>query len=145
MTKKRLRFVLSLGIIFPTLTLSPIAYAASDADCSIWLCLPTGFPSGCGEAKNAFTDRIKHFKSPLPNFSSCLLTGSPQGSTMTYQENVAAKMPDGHYLDGRRCQHYWDAPNDKWHWSPHGCTGTWYYINTYLDGQGYGEKFYYQR
>lgn len=133
------------AIPITTLMASPAVYAASDADCSIWLCLPTGFPSGCGDAKKAFVERIKDFKSPLPNFVNCILKDSPQGSTMTYNENVAAKMPNGSYIDGTTCRHYWDAPNDKWRWTPYGCTGTWNYIDTYMDGQGYGERFYYQR
>jgi hypothetical protein len=47
------------------------AYAASQAACGIWLCLPMGFPAGCGAEKAAFLHRMEHFKSPLPSFSSC--------------------------------------------------------------------------
>lgn len=52
----------------------PTSNAMSDheADCSIWLCLPSGFPQGCGPALSKFKDRIKHFRSPLPNFGSCV-------------------------------------------------------------------------
>ncbi|PKF50240.1 conjugal transfer protein [Enterovibrio nigricans] len=127
-----------------TLTVSPSAYAASDADCSIWLCLPTGFPSGCGDAKSAFKRRIKKLKPPLPNFSSCLLKNSPSGSSMSYKENVAAKMPDGSYIHGRPCI-YKRYNKDNITWTPYKCTGTWYYIDTYMGKQGYGERFYYQR
>lgn len=135
---------LVMGAIPMTTTVSPAAYAASDADCSIWLCLPTGFPSGCGDAKRAFKNRIKKFKPPLPNFVGCILKDSPQGSTMTYKENIAAKMPDGSYIHGQRCikEHHGQG---EYTWQPRGCTGTWYYIDTYMDGQGYGERFYYQR
>lgn len=135
------------GIPMTTLTVSPAAYAASDADCSIWLCLPTGFPSGCGDAKRAFKNRIKKFKPPLPNFVGCILKDSPQGSNMTYKENVAAKMPDGSYIHNTRCTYRKLGGGDSsaWEWVPKGCTGTWYYIDTYMDGQGYGERFYYQR
>ncbi len=29
-------------------------------------------------------------------------------------------------------------------WVPYGCTGTWKYVDTYMDGQLYGDRFYYQ-
>lgn len=48
-----------------------IVYAASEADCAIWICLPGGFPSGCGAAQKAFHDRLKHGRSPLPELWSC--------------------------------------------------------------------------
>ncbi|WP_223866409.1 conjugal transfer protein [Candidatus Enterovibrio escicola] len=139
--------VVMSGLPITTFTVSPTAYAASDADCSIWLCLPTGFPSGCGVAKNAFKKRIKKFKSPLPNFSSCLLKGSPQSSTMTHKEGVAAKMPDGSYRNGQRCVFDVDSSGNiyPFTWRPYGCVDTWYYVDIYMDGQAYGEKFYYQR
>lgn len=132
------------GLSTPTL-------AASDADCSIWLCLPTGFPSGCSDAKKAFKNRIKKFKPPLPNIVSCLVSSSDyptlpdqDPSNMTYREGVAAKMPNGAYIDGRRCikEHHGQG---EYTWEPRGCTGTWYYIDTYMDGLTYGERHYYQR
>lgn len=144
MTKKRLLFALSLGILLPTLTLSPTAYAASDAECSIWLCLPTGFPSGCGDAKSAFKKRIKKFKPPLPSFTSCLLKDSPKTSDMSAGEGVAAKMPDGSYIDGNPCIIIRNR-GEITHWSPKGCIDTWYFVDTYLDGEKYGDRYYYQR
>lgn len=69
------------------LTASP-ALAASDDECAIWLCLPGGFPSGCGAAKSAMKDRLKDFKPPLPPFQSCVVnsvsipsSGSTGGET----------------------------------------------------------------
>ncbi|MDD9900382.1 MAG: conjugal transfer protein TraL [Alphaproteobacteria bacterium] len=53
------------------------AHAASQAECAIWLCLPGGFPSGCGAAHSAFRYRIKHHKPPLPPLASC--TAGPEG------------------------------------------------------------------
>ncbi|HFU0229598.1 TPA: conjugal transfer protein [Vibrio parahaemolyticus] len=136
--KKSLLFALMVGMLPLT------ANAASEDECSIWLCLPTGFPSGCEGAKSAFKDRVKHLKSPLPGFIGCATQTSEHASEMTYQEGAAAKMPDGSYIDGTRCNHYWDAPNDKWRWEPHGCIGTYYYIDTYEDGNLYGDRYYYQ-
>ncbi|ANC00457.1 TPA: conjugal transfer protein [Vibrio parahaemolyticus] len=134
------------AIPMTTLMVSPTAYAASDADCSIWLCLPTGFPSGCNDAKSAFKQRIKKLKSPLPDFAGCLLKDAPiRGSEMSMKEGIAALMPDGRYIHDTDCKHYWDAPNDKWVWRPQGCIGTRYYVDTLMDGQPYGERFYYQR
>ena len=51
---------------------SSVTYAASQDECSIWLCAPAGFPgSECSAAHSAFIHRIKHGKSPFPSFSSC--------------------------------------------------------------------------
>lgn len=92
------------------LAVIPSSYASED-DCAIWLCLPTGFPDGCGKAKKAFLHRIKKFRPPLPNIASCLLKPSDlppesreqykeaikSSSKMSYREGVAAKMPAGKY------------------------------------------------
>ena len=66
------------------------SYAASQDECSIWLCLPAGFPSGCGAAKSAFKNRIKHHKSPLPAFSSCAVQSSTK---MTFTEGTMIYIP----------------------------------------------------
>lgn len=50
--------------------------AASQDECAIWLCLPGGFPQGCGGAYNAFKNRLKKRKAPLPSFSSCAIDGN---------------------------------------------------------------------
>lgn len=53
-------FVPAIAIIaFATTSLYAPESQASNDDCAIWLCLPTGFPSGCGGAKSAFKKRIK--------------------------------------------------------------------------------------
>ncbi|MGD1336094.1 hypothetical protein ACP6H1_27250 [Vibrio harveyi] len=79
---------------------SPPAMASSD-ECGIWLCMPFGFPSGCGDAKKAFKDRIKHFKSPLPPLHKCWfksdnLPGVPATEnvpSMGSKEGIAALIP----------------------------------------------------
>lgn len=49
-----------------------VAKAASQAECSIWLCLPQGFaPSACGAAQAAMDERIMKQESPLPDLSEC--------------------------------------------------------------------------
>ncbi|WP_072033006.1 hypothetical protein [Plesiomonas sp. ZOR0011] len=159
---------LLLGALCAPLTLP--AYAASDAECSIWLCLPTGFPSGCGEAKSAFLKRIKNRKSPLPSFSSCSAPASslPPGtpvSNMTSQHGIAAVMsysrqctqwgvdtaaqpicgkwemkPDK-VIRGTSCRVY--GNKDHKYRRPEGCLGTTDWVETYMDGQKYGDTFYY--
>ncbi len=53
---------------------APPAVAASQDECAIWLCLPTGFLAGCSDAKKAFERRILKGKSPLPAWGSCAVT-----------------------------------------------------------------------
>ncbi len=53
------------------------AYAASQAECAIWLCLPAGFSvSECGAAHAAFLERLRKGKPPLPPLSSCTIEES---------------------------------------------------------------------
>ncbi len=63
------------------------ALASSQDACAIWICLPGGFPSGCGGAYSEFKKRIKKGRDPLPKLSSC--TTGPNGETI-----------DGHYQLG---------------------------------------------
>lgn len=51
--------------------------AASQDACAIWICLPGGFPQGCGSAYSEFKKRIKKGRDPLPQLSSC--TTGPNG------------------------------------------------------------------
>jgi len=80
-----------------SITYSPIASADKGAECAIWLCLPTGFGSGCSAAKRAFKYRIKHFKPPLPSFASCLVKGGGGNTGLaddfTSKEGFAAYIP----------------------------------------------------
>lgn len=66
------------------------AIAASTDECSIWLCLPGGFPTGCSAAHSAMLKRIEHGKSPLPSLSSC--GGDDTEETTT--TGVAAYIPE---------------------------------------------------
>lgn len=146
-----------------------VSNAASEDECAIWLCLPGGFPSGCGDAKDAMKDRLEDFKPPLPNFSSCAVSApGGGGSTMSHDFDFAAYVPerevcemvdDGwglggkkrvcetipeHYVDGRRCQ--WSASlGSVEHNNPPGCTTTFRYIDVFVDGQRAGERYYWNR
>lgn len=64
-----------------------MALASSQDACAIWICLPGGFPSGCGGAYSEFKKRIKKGRDPLPKLSSC--TTGPNGEKV-----------DGHYQLG---------------------------------------------
>lgn len=71
-------------------------YAASQDECAIWLCLPGGFPQGCGAAHSAMIKRIKKRKPPLPSFGSCSEGGSGNYQ-MGYEPFVPCK--DGFELN----------------------------------------------
>ena len=76
------------------------AFAASQDECAIWICLPGGFPSGCGAAHSAMIDRVKDRKSPLPSFSSCAVQDD-SGSQMTHSYSYAA-----YISEHRVCKRY---------------------------------------
>ncbi len=71
--------------------------AASQDECAIWVCLPTGFTTGCSGPKQAFKKRIRNAKSPLPNFASCLVSGgyeeTGEASTIEKKRGNAAYIP----------------------------------------------------
>lgn len=73
--------VCALLCLFLSFTQTQNVYAASQNDCAIWLCLPAGFPSGCGGAYSAFKGRVKHGRPPLPNLASC--TTGPYGERVS--------------------------------------------------------------
>ncbi|HCG7560669.1 TPA: conjugal transfer protein TraL [Vibrio parahaemolyticus] len=130
--------------------------AASQNDCAIWICLPGGFPSGCGGALSAFKKRIKKFKPPLPSFSSCIVSGGK--SQMSYDHNYAALMPrrkvckswnyqygrcngefevvPQHYIKGTRCFRY------RGESEPEGCIATKRFVDVYIDGEPTGTTYY---
>ncbi|WP_282611043.1 hypothetical protein [Pelagibius sp. Alg239-R121] len=85
------------------LTSTP-AYAASQDECAIWLCLPGGFPSGCGAAYSAFIERITHKpkpKPPLPPFNSCAVDSGNIGFDWGFEEKKRCKNPEAKMLKGQ--------------------------------------------
>ena len=143
------------------------ASAASSDDCGIWLCLPTGFKSGCSGPKKAFLKRIKRFKPPLPSFTSCLLKGAAPGAQsdkFTADYGYAAYIPPKRYciktrlgfqgesaclewgvhpeqyIKKRRCRKPW---RDSSHYLPKGCRGTVRYTEVYRNGVLFGQPHYY--
>lgn len=142
------------------------AFAVSEDECAIWLCLPTGFGEGCGGAKSAFKDRIKKFKPPLPDFASCVVSkdnedSSQQGSTMTARDGYAAYIPPREECvkwrirqDERVCVQTEMVPSqvkkntrcrkDRDNIAtPRYCTKTIMYTETFMDGQQYGDTYYF--
>jgi|GEM_PF-1690218 len=75
----------------PAHALCPQPTSQSDSHytphCGIWLCMPGGFPGGCGPQKSAFKSRVSTRRcSSLPRWSSCF--GNDKGS---YDEGKAYK------------------------------------------------------
>lgn len=145
------------AVLMPT-----VGQAASQDECSIWLCLPGGFPSGCGGAKSAMMKRVKKGKSPLPDFASCAVK-SEEGSKMTYDYNNAAAVDErrickrytgnsnnsrcaewvtvpAHYMKGRVCTMNWQTGRR----SPDGCTATYKYVDVYIDGVSNGNTYFWR-
>lgn len=137
------------------------AQAQSQDECSIWLCLPGGFPSGCGAAHSAMVSRLKNWKPPLPDFGSCAVN-PPQGSGshMTHTMTPAALVPEHkecsqwtswgdsdqciawqtiptHYVEGTTCQ----TDNDGGSVYPPFCTQTVQSIKVFIDGKQAGTTF----
>ncbi|MGL6316667.1 hypothetical protein [Vibrio sp. WXL103] len=113
--------LLCLATMFTTY--SPQSQAASDDECGIWMCLPTGFIGGCSGPKKAFKKRVRRGKSPLPSFSSCLVSapqdqfaiktgpdGAPLGAdNFTSRTGIAA-----HIASHRVCER-WHTVGDTQH------------------------------
>lgn len=111
--------------LLATTALPTTAFAASQAECAIWLCLPAGFPSSpsgapssltCGDAKQAMISRIKDLKSPLPAFASCAVPGS--SSVMEAKDGMATYVPaheicTARFGDDERCIRWTTVP-EQW-------------------------------
>lgn len=145
-------FVFSVALAFA----APLK-AASENECAIWLCLPGGFPSGCGAAHSAMIDRVKDFKPPLPSFSSCAvnpLAGS--AGHIQSQHGIAAFVPtqsicvdreclewqtvQAHYIKGTACH-----KSENGRATPNGCTLTYYWAEVFIDGQLAGPTYYWHK
>ncbi|EIZ7265932.1 conjugal transfer protein TraL [Salmonella enterica] len=146
-----------------TSMISPSVQAASEDECAIWLCLPGGFPSGCGGAKSAMLKRVKKGKSPLPDFVSCAVKGDSGGSSMTYDYNYAAAIQEqrvckrytgnhnnsrcvewetvpAHYQKGKVCT----INNQTGNRTPRGCTSTYRYVDVFIDGALAGDTYFWR-
>lgn len=158
----------NLTLVAITLAASCFSFSASAAspdECAIWLCLPTGFTTGCDGAKSAFKNRIKRMKSPLPSFSSCLVnSGNTTGTSdsFTAKNGVAAYIPSYKYCVkyGRQFKDYeciaWEETKPEYRKdtvcrfggkdqtrTPAHCSRTYRYAEVYRNGILYGETHYY--
>lgn len=148
-----------LTLLF-SIFLSSNSFAASEAECKIWVCLPGGFGVDCQDARVAMEKRIDQNKTPLPKFSSCEDEKEKDGSTMSYDYSYAAYIPehqscethygksiyncttiDAHWIKDTRCIHY-HSDNKGTVWQPKGCTMTKRYIDVLVDGIPVGETYY---
>lgn len=151
--------VILIVILFFAFVSMPRAYAASQDACSIWICLPGGFPHGCSGAYSEFKHRIKKGRPPLPQLSSC--TTGPNGEKVSgryqlgyerfepcedgfvlrenkqvYRSNQAACYraqcaPQQYEQDNYRCENYQAILRPK----PN-------FVKMWVDGEYLGQYFY---
>lgn len=155
-------------LFIPLSVFSFNTFSASQDECSIWLCLPGGFPAGCSGAHSAMIDRIKDGKSPLPSFSSCAIDDGNAGLSHKYsyaayipQHEVCIKtvmkyvngyyhsvcvktktVPE-EYRKGTRCQIYRPYKDADMIHSPEYCSRTVKYIDVFQDGKMMGDTYYF--
>lgn len=153
---KKILFTMSILTVFSVFGIE--VQAVSQNECAIWLCLPGGFPSGCGAAHSAMMSRIRDGKSPLPNFSSCAVNPPKgSGSHMTATFGPAAYVPQRtfcddysenqgcrswtttpeYYVRGRTCSN--SSENGS---NPPGCTRTRRYVEVFIEQTTAGEPYY---
>lgn len=148
-----------IAMVF-TLGMTPSkTYAASEADCAIWICLPGGFPTGCSAAHSAFKHRIKKGRPPLPDLSSCTTGPNGQKSSGHYQLGYEYFEPckegyvleqhsaNGFYMMSGRCV----LKQCNYGWGNQCYTKDSYaalrrpspsYVKMWVDGQYLGQFFY---
>lgn len=88
------------------------------ADCQIWLCLPAGFPEGCGSALKAYRKRLRKGKAPMPPFASCAVgddgKAASNGGDFTFREQRMRRIVDAdgsvHFERGMSC----NIKKDEW-------------------------------
>jgi len=162
MYRKALVAILATFALF-TLT-TPSAFAASQDECAIWICLPSGFGEGCSGAKSAMKDRVEDHKSPIPSFREC---SADDGSdnTMGSDDGYAAYIPERRvctnwkYYNGKgnekQCSAYKTLPSRYVHHAicrrdrdgnstPAGCSGTVRFAEVYVNGELAGPTYYFK-
>lgn len=122
-TLTNIALTLGLATSFSTATPSPANAAGESDDCAIWICMPAGFPSGCGAAYTAFIKRVTRFpkpRPPMPSLLSCT-NGKTQGSyQMGYERHEPCKegfTTRDRWDDDResysRLQSLWNSPQSR--------------------------------
>jgi hypothetical protein len=70
-----MKTTITLGMVFLSIGLFlNSAHAFSQKQCSIWLCLPAGFPVGCSDAYSAMKKRLRRGQSARPPLASCFVS-----------------------------------------------------------------------
>lgn len=150
--------------------MSAPAMAASQDECAIWICAPSGFtPSQCDAAYEAMMERISppDPESPLPPFHECSRNGGSSGQSMSANYGMAAFVPthykcvswrywgrggpkcveqvkvEQHYVKGQRCVRIGGGPNGgPVETYPPGCTRTKRFIDVLVNGDQVGDTYY---
>lgn len=147
-------FASTIGsLVFPA-----AAQAASQNECAIWLCAPTGFAySGCGGAKSAMHKRVLQGKPPFPSYSSCAV----EDDSMSGKHGIAAYHPAWDECidwqvgggDVEECAEYKHHPA-RWEKDkactklereaqiPGGCTRQGRYVEFFVHGVKEGDTYY---
>lgn len=156
---KKSKFLAAASIIGLASIFSSAAQAS--AECGIWLCLPSSFPSaaGCAASKAAMLDRVRQLKSPLPAFSSCSASGQDEGhdfvhGSAAYVPRSRVCVQHGYRGDGAACLRYRDVPahyvegkscrihHESGIREPKGCTRTYQFVRIFANGTQEGETYY---
>jgi hypothetical protein len=66
--------IISMVLLLISFFNSVSAHAFSRKQCSIWLCLPAGFPEGCSDAYSALKKRLRRGQSARPPLASCFVS-----------------------------------------------------------------------
>ncbi len=134
---------------------APVKAESQDA-CAIWLCLPGGFPTGCGGAYSEFKHRIKKGKPPLPPLSSCTVDGKTDGHYQLGYEvweeckagYVLREDPNGNGHKSAKCYEESCAPeeyrSDYFYCQSHEAVRRVKpnYVKMWVDGEYLGQFFY---
>jgi hypothetical protein len=71
----KITIIISMVLVLMLMGLfSNPTHAFSRKQCSIWLCLPAGFPEGCSDAYSAMKKRLKRGQSARPPLASCFVS-----------------------------------------------------------------------
>lgn len=98
-----------LGLLIAIGFFCNVAYAASDDECGIILCVPAGFASGCELPHRAMMKRIHALKSPVPPLSECLSDSEKLSSIDTIVSDGYATL----FRETKKCLRYT-------YWGDHG-------------------------
>jgi hypothetical protein len=154
MIKTILLVLVTVVIVFSE---KPVSAQSQDA-CAIWLCLPGGFPSGCGGAYSEFKKRLKKGREPLPKLSSC----TNEGTSGRYQMGVEyfEQCKEGYQLEVKGARHQYGGRFSSFESAEcktPGCSPNSYrqcdsydavhrpkphYIDIWVNGAGLGRYFY---